>query len=150
MDPLQRIGTKMADYLMRWFGLSVASIGRLNVWALVGYAGVAVSGIMALWLLWQQRRPGRRRRWDDRLDRLYWQARERAHRQGVPDSTGTTPRRFADQAAEHQPATAETWQTLTTLYERQHYGKDPIGESDIQQAQALVRQLRQAAQGARR
>jgi transglutaminase-like putative cysteine protease len=141
MDPLQRIGTRLAGWLMNLFGLSLEGVARLNLWALFGYVGVALSGGMALWLLWQQRRTLPARRFDDRLDRLYWQAREKARRQGVPDSAGTTPRRFAETAAQMQPAATEAWQMLTDLYERQHYADGPMAADDVDRARDCLKRI---------
>jgi transglutaminase-like putative cysteine protease len=142
LDPLQRLGQRFAAWVMGLLGLSLDSLAGLNVWALVGYAEVALSGGMALFLLWQQRFRGGRRHWDDRLDQLYWQARERARRKGVPDSAGTTPRRFAETAAGLQPEAAEAWRALTALYERQHYAGSAVAATDVERAKALVRELK--------
>jgi transglutaminase-like putative cysteine protease len=144
LDPLQRLGQQVAGWLMGLFGLTWEGLGALNLWALVGYAGVAASGAAALWLLWQSRRQGAGRRWDDRLDRIYWASRERARRQGVPDSAGTTPRRFAETAARRQPDAREAWLTLTALYERQHYAAAVAAAADVEQAKACGRQIADA------
>lgn len=144
MDLLQRVGTRFARWVLGWLGLSLDQASRLDVWALVGYAGVGLSGGLALWLLWQQRRQVTRRHRDDRLDRLYWQARERARRQGIPDAAGMTPRRFAETAADRQPEAREAWQALTALYERQHYAADAVADADVDRARDLVRTIRSA------
>ncbi|MBC7542468.1 MAG: DUF3488 domain-containing protein [Candidatus Sericytochromatia bacterium] len=140
LDPLQRLGRRLAGWLMG-FGDLALPVGGLHVWAVVAYLGMGISAVVAALLLWRQRPRRRTPQWADRLDQLYWRARLQARRQGTSDSDGTTPRTFADRVAAQRPETADAWAKLTDLFERRHYSPDPIGADDVDRAKALLRQL---------
>lgn len=140
LDPLQRLGRRLAGWLMG-FGDLALPVGGLHVWAVVAYLGMGISAVVAALLLWRQRPRRRTPQWADRLDQLYWRARLQARRQGTSDSDGTTPRTFADRVAAQRPETADAWAELTDLFERRHYSPDPIAADDVDRAKALLRQL---------